>query len=96
MSLANATEGGSTIRGSTTIPMVHRFTLIKPGSKRGGGGRESHGVHSRGQSPSRSTEALWSPLELFFSSTLLSAKCDVCAKRLGWKPVLECDDCGMR
>ncbi|RPD60765.1 kinase-like protein [Lentinus tigrinus ALCF2SS1-7] len=96
MSLANATEGGSTIRGSTTIPMVHRFTLIKPGSKRGGVGRDSHAVHSRSQSPNRSTEALWSPLELFFSSTLLSAKCDVCAKRLGWKPVLECDDCGMR
>ncbi|KAI0752201.1 kinase-like protein [Fomes fomentarius] len=96
MSLANATEGGSTIRGSAVLPMVHRFTLIKPGSKRGSGGRESHGAQSRSQSPTRSTEALWSPLELFFSSTLLSAKCDVCAKRLGWKPVLECDDCGMR
>ncbi|KAI0370863.1 kinase-like protein [Pilatotrama ljubarskyi] len=93
-SLAVATEGGSTIRGST-IPMVHRFTLIKPGSKRSAGGREKD-VHSRSASPTRSTENLWSPLELFFSSTLLSAKCDVCTKRLGWKPVLECDDCGLR
>ncbi|KAI0830155.1 kinase-like protein [Trametes gibbosa] len=92
-SLAAATEGGSTIRGST-IGMVHRFTLIKPGSKRGTGGARD--VHSRSASPTRSTENLWSPLELFFSSTLLSAKCDVCAKRLGWKPVLECDDCGMK
>uniref|UniRef100_A0A5K1JYU1 Cell surface hydrophobicity-associated protein n=1 Tax=Ganoderma boninense TaxID=34458 RepID=A0A5K1JYU1_9APHY len=96
-SLAAATEGGSTIRGSAMIPMVHRFTLIKPGSKRtSSGGKEALTVHGRSTSPSRSTEALWSPLELFFSSTLLSAKCDVCAKRLGWKPVLECDDCGMR
>ena len=23
-------------------------------------------------------------------------KCDLCGKRLGWKPVLECDDCGLR
>lgn len=96
-SLAAATEGGSTIRGSAMIPMVHRFTLIKPGSKRSSsGGKEALTVQGRSTSPSRSTEAIWSPLELFFSSTLLSAKCDVCAKRLGWKPVLECDDCGMR
>ncbi|OSD03678.1 kinase-like protein [Trametes coccinea BRFM310] len=95
-SLAVATEGGSTIRGSS-IPMVHRFTLIKPGSKRSAGGKEKEkDVHSRSASPTRSTENLWSPLELFFSSTLLSAKCDVCSKRLGWKPVLECDDCGLR
>ena len=71
---------------SWPIPMVHRFTLIKPGTKRGGaGGREEP-----------QSEGSWNPLELFFSSTLLSAKCDVCAKRLGWKPVLECDDCGMK
>ncbi|KIM27090.1 hypothetical protein M408DRAFT_330223 [Serendipita vermifera MAFF 305830] len=24
------------------------------------------------------------------------AKCDLCGKRLGWKPCLECDDCGLR
>ncbi|EIW56655.1 kinase-like protein [Trametes versicolor FP-101664 SS1] len=93
-SIAVATEGGSTIRGST-LPMVHRFTLIKPGSKRTTNGREKD-VPVRSASPSRSTENLWNPLELFFTSTLLSAKCDVCAKRLGWKPVLECDDCGMK
>ncbi|KAI0668857.1 kinase-like protein [Trametes maxima] len=94
-SIANATEGGSTIRGST-IPMVHRFTLIKPGSKRETRSGKEKDVTGRSASPTRSAENLWSPLELFFSSTLLSAKCDVCAKRLGWKPVLECDDCGMK
>ncbi|KAH9922313.1 kinase-like protein [Epithele typhae] len=84
MSIAAATEGGSTMRGST-IPMVHRFTLLKPGTKRGSGTEKELQL-----------ESTWNPLELFFSSTLLSAKCDVCAKRLGWKPVLECDDCGMK
>ncbi|KAF8584461.1 kinase-like protein [Ramaria rubella] len=35
-------------------------------------------------------------LIFFFSSGLLVARCDLCTKRLGWKPVLECDDCGLR
>jgi LIM domain kinase 1 len=87
-STAAATEGGSTIR---TMPLVHRFSLIKPGAKR----------QNDGLSPSRSQTAVdavaaWNPLDLFFSSGLLVAKCDICFKRLGWKPVLECDDCGLR
>jgi LIM domain kinase 1 len=44
----------------------------------------------------RTVEAGWNPLDLFFSSGLLMAKCDICVKRIGWKPVLECDDCGLR
>lgn len=39
---------------------------------------------------------VWSPFDFFFSSGLLVARCDLCSKRLGWKPVLECDDCGLR
>jgi LIM domain kinase 1 len=39
---------------------------------------------------------LWSPFDFFFSTGLLVARCDLCSKRLGWKPVLECDDCGLR
>ncbi|KZT64857.1 kinase-like protein [Daedalea quercina L-15889] len=92
ISVAVATEGGSTIR-SSGLPLVHRFSLLKPGAKRtsGGDGR------SRSSSPPPA-DALWSrnPLEFIFSSTLLAAKCDICGKRLGWKPVLECDDCGLR
>jgi LIM domain kinase 1 len=54
----------------------------------------------------------WSPFNFFFSSFggskkengsggsasvgVKGAKCDLCGKRLGWKPCLECDDCGMR
>ena len=38
----------------------------------------------------------WSPLEMIFGSALgTGAKCDLCLKRLGWKPCLECDDCSL-
>ncbi|THH31374.1 hypothetical protein EUX98_g2809 [Antrodiella citrinella] len=92
-SIAAATEGGST--RSAGVPLVHRFTLIKPGGKRGS-------VEATGRSGSVSPprymagDTLWNPLDFFFTSALLGAKCDVCQKRLGWKPVLECDDCGLR
>ncbi|KAH9948474.1 kinase-like protein [Amylocystis lapponica] len=93
LSIAAATEGGSTVRGSA-LPLVHRFTLLKPGAKRANAG----GSRSRSASPTPHTagDGLWNPLDFLFSSTLLAAKCDVCMKRLGWKPVLECDDCGLR
>lgn len=87
-SSAAATEGGSTVRGRPST-LVHRFTLLKPGAKRNGG------TASPPQRP-LSTDAAWNPFELIFSSGLLTAKCDICNKRLGWKPVLECDDCGLR
>ncbi|TFK47257.1 kinase-like protein [Heliocybe sulcata] len=86
LSIAGATEGGSTIRMLPSA-LVHRFTLIKPGAKR----------QSGSMSPAKvNMEPTWSPLNVFFSSGLLVAKCDLCSKRLGWKPVLECDDCGLR
>ncbi|KAF8321165.1 hypothetical protein DL93DRAFT_2072900 [Clavulina sp. PMI_390] len=38
----------------------------------------------------------WSPIDMFFGSALgTGAKCDLCSKRLGWKPCLECDDCNL-
>ena len=90
VSTAGATEGGSTIR--SVLPMVHRFTLIKPGAK-----RPSVTTSSGGHGETKTLEGgSWNPLDLFFSSGLLVAKCDICMKRLGWKPVLECDDCGLR
>jgi LIM domain kinase 1 len=94
ISSALATEGGSTIRsaqGAVDVPLVHRFTLIKPGAKP----KRTSGAGTI--SPSQSTQEIgWNPLDLFFSSGLLVAKCDICTKRLGWKPVFECDDCGLR
>lgn len=38
----------------------------------------------------------WSPLEMILGSALgTGTKCDLCFKRLGWKPCLECDDCSL-
>ncbi|KAJ7058119.1 kinase-like domain-containing protein [Mycena amicta] len=96
ISTTYATEGGSTIRslhGNYTAPLVHRFTLIKPGAKprKSGSNGTVSPTGSGGNEPTG-----WNPLDLFFSSGLLVSKCDICLKRLGWKPVLECDDCGLR
>jgi LIM domain kinase 1 len=92
-----ATEGGSTIRslhGNYVAPLVHRFTLLKPGAKQK---RNSNGTPSTDSVAEGSGAGVgWNPLEMFFSSGLLVGKCDLCNKRIGWKPVLECDDCGLR
>lgn len=78
-----ATKGHSSIGAP---PILHRFTLLRPGIKR----------TSTSVSPTRHADGGWNPLELIFSSGLLVQKCDICSKRIGWKPVLECDDCGLR
>jgi LIM domain kinase 1 len=103
ISTTAATEGGSTIR---TLPLVHRFTLIKPGAKRtsgnGGGGSPPRIVPANGRVDGTTgfhepqSTIGWNPLDLFFSGGLLVAKCDICLKRLGWKPVLQCDDCSLK
>ncbi|KAI0087607.1 kinase-like protein [Irpex rosettiformis] len=93
-SIAAATEGGSTIR-QAPVPLVHRFSLLKPtGNRRASMNNEPRG--GTASPPKQGQEGGWSPLDFIFHSTLLGAKCDVCGKRLGWKPVLECDDCGLR
>jgi len=111
ISIAAATEGSasSTIRdaiGTSPSALIHRFTLIKPGAKR----QVTYGTPQRVAGASSSSPARtaspngmtvgepgqpWTPFGFFFSSAI-AAKCDLCAKRLGWKPVLECDDCGLR
>jgi LIM domain kinase 1 len=93
-SIAAATEGGSTIDPAEASVMLHRFTLIKPGAS----GKKPSLSISQGITSGTShgaSEVGWSPFDFFFSSGLV-AKCDLCHKRLGWKPVLECDDCGLR
>jgi LIM domain kinase 1 len=99
ISVAAATEGGSILSTSTVegrpssvtpIMMPHRFTLIKPGAKRGSIGNSQNDGSSSGTG--------WGPFDFFFFSSGLGlgSKCDLCSKRLGWKPVLECDDCDFR
>ncbi|KAF5323193.1 hypothetical protein D9758_016728 [Tetrapyrgos nigripes] len=104
-STAMATEGNSTIRSlkHLPVPLVHRFTLLKPGTKpkKTSNSGSSTPVANGGvgaTSGSSGVEAAlgWNPFDLFFASGLLVAKCDLCQKRLGWKPVLECDDCGLK
>ena len=96
ISSAYATEGGSSIRSvHPNAPMVHRFTLLKPGGAKqkrnsGSASPSGTGVEGQGQGWNRN------PLEMLFASGLLVGKCDLCNKRIGWKPVLECDDCGLR
>ncbi|KDR74107.1 hypothetical protein GALMADRAFT_227805 [Galerina marginata CBS 339.88] len=100
ISTAYATEGGSTIRslhGNYVAPLVHRFTLLKPGAKQkrsSGSVSPNHNGSPEGSGGGGGNG--WNPLEILFSSGLLVGKCDLCAKRIGWKPVLECDDCGLR
>uniref|UniRef100_A0A8H8CFV5 Kinase-like protein n=1 Tax=Psilocybe cubensis TaxID=181762 RepID=A0A8H8CFV5_PSICU len=119
VSSAYATEGGSTIRGvdvdggGYAPPLVHRFTLLKPGAKQkrhsgsgpgspplggaaNGNGNGNGGGGGGGGGAAAPETSGWNPLEILFSSGLLVGKCDLCNKRLGWKPVLECDDCGLR
>lgn len=88
ISTTAATEGGSTVRSVPSM-LVHRFTLLKPGAKRSSGN-----ISPPRRSPPG--EVGWNPFERIFTSGLLTAKCDICTKRIGWKPVLECDDCGLR
>ncbi|KAG8773721.1 hypothetical protein FRC19_006544 [Serendipita sp. 401] len=103
-SIAAATEGGSTVR-SEIIGGLHRFTLIKPGGTNTTKSMVGKGKSQASQRPSAqpSSHSSWSPFEFFFSSgfgfggsAAKAAKCDLCGKRLGWKPCLECDDCGLR
>lgn len=86
ISLAGATEGGSTIRSINGN--YHRFTLLKSGIK-----RNADGSLTRARPEGSSG---WSPLDILFSSGLFGAKCDICHKRLGLKPILDCDDCGLK
>ncbi|KAF9456392.1 TKL/LISK/LISK-DD1 protein kinase [Collybia nuda] len=96
ISSAHATAGGAStihsLNGNYAVPLIHRFTLLKPGGKP----KRTSAGGSGSVSPSGSAGDGWNPLDIFFSSGLLGSKCDVCYKRLGWKPVLECDDCGLR
>jgi LIM domain kinase 1 len=77
---------------------VHRFTLLKPGAKqkRNSSGSASPNNHGNGSESAGGAGVGWNPLEILFSSGILVGKCDLCNKRIGWKPVLECDDCGLR
>ncbi|KAJ3904072.1 kinase-like domain-containing protein [Lentinula edodes] len=91
-----ATEGGSTIKslhGNYSAPLVHRFTILKPGAKP----TKKSGNSTPPTNAPVAEPLSWNPFDLFFSGGSLVSKCDVCSKRFGpWKPILECDDCGLK
>ena len=76
---------------------MHRFSLVKSGNAK----RVTGGNHASGSGVVETSSSYlggWSPFELLFGSALglgSGNKCDLCSKRLGWKPCLECDDCGL-
>jgi hypothetical protein len=73
-------------------PRLHRFSLVKSGAA-----KKQSSVSVFGARAPPIIVGGWSPLDLFFGSGWgLGARCDLCSKRLGWKPVLECDDCGLK
>ncbi|KAG6884969.1 hypothetical protein C0993_006933 [Termitomyces sp. T159_Od127] len=92
------TQGGhSTIESLQTsfvAPLIHRFTLHKPGTKPNNVAKRTGSMSPSGSSGDLSG-IHWNPFSIL-SSGLLMSKCDVCTKRLGWKPILVCDDCDLR
>lgn len=111
-SIAAATEGGSTVRseiigGLHRFTLIKPGALnpksgIAPAAA---GSKAANGKLAKTQTAFVGSSSSWSPFEFFFSSGFgfgssankaATAKCDLCGKRLGWKPCLECDDCGLR
>jgi len=89
--------------------MFHRFTMIKPASKQQSVGAITTIRHGSKGGVSKRYSIGWSPFYFFLGRTrkqsnsgssmpAQSTKCDLCGKRLGlgYKTVLECDDCGLR
>ncbi|KAF9514060.1 hypothetical protein BS47DRAFT_1454752 [Hydnum rufescens UP504] len=73
-------------------PRLHRFSLVKSG-----GAKKQLATSVFGTAAPPAATGGWSPLDIFFGNGWdLGARCDICTKRLGWKPVLECDDCGLK
>lgn len=102
-SLAVATVASSIY---SPAPLYHRFTLVKNGIKRvpslsrlrgGDASTSSASSSSRTTSPPPGTAAYptaLGPPAIMLANAL--SKCHVCARRIGWKPFLDCDDCSYK
>ncbi|SNX87605.1 related to serine/threonine protein kinase [Melanopsichium pennsylvanicum] len=74
------------------VPICHRFTLVKNGTRR------PNSVTAAAQACAGNTahQHVSSYPSLLPPAIMLSnalAKCWVCGKRIGWKPFMDCDDC---
>ncbi|TKY90369.1 hypothetical protein EX895_000367 [Sporisorium graminicola] len=82
-----------------SIPICHRFTLVKNGTRRPNNvvaaaqQAMASGSHPHPHPPAPVTSYYPSllPPAVMLSNAL--AKCWVCGKRIGWKPFMDCDDC---
>lgn len=97
-SLAVATVASSLY---SPAPLYHRFTLVKNGTRRPSLSKlkTASGCDVRPQdtvpdSQPRAGASSMLPPALMLATAL--AKCQVCNKRIGWKPFLDCDDCPYR
>ncbi|SJX65410.1 related to serine/threonine protein kinase [Sporisorium reilianum f. sp. reilianum] len=81
------------------MPICHRFTLVKNGTRRPNNvvaaaqqamAGSSHS-HAHPPVPVTSYYPSLVPPAVMLSNAL--AKCWVCGKRIGWKPFMDCDDC---
>ncbi|CDS01578.1 related to serine/threonine protein kinase [Sporisorium scitamineum] len=86
------------------VPICHRFTLVKNGTRRPNNVVAAAQAVANANSHSHSHPAVAAaapaitsyypsllPPAVMLSNAL--AKCWVCGKRIGWKPFMDCDDC---
>lgn len=92
-SLAAATVASSIY---SPAPLFHRFTLVKNGTRRPPSLSKIKATAAAAKDGKDIASALglggsFVPPAVMLANAL--AKCHVCAKRIGWKPFLDCDDC---
>lgn len=97
-SMALATIASVSSGLNEPIPICHRFTLVKNGTRRPNNvvaaaqqAMASSSTHQHPPPPVSSYYPSLVPPAVMLSNAL--AKCWVCGKRIGWKPFMDCDDC---
>lgn len=74
------------------VPICHRFTLVKNGTRRPNSLTAAAQQAASGSAHQHvSSYPSLLPPAIMLTNAL--AKCWVCGKRIGWKPFMDCDDC---
>ncbi len=74
------------------VPICHRFTLVKNGTRRPASvtAAAQQAVSGSSHQHASAYPSLLPPAVMLANAL---AKCWVCGKRIGWKPFMDCDDC---